>query len=236
MERLQKTIANSGYTSRRKAEQLIAEGKVTVNGETITELGFKTKAGDIVTVEGIMISKESKEYYLLNKPRGYISAVSDDLGRKVVTDLINTNARIYPVGRLDYDTTGLLILTNDGDFANKLIHPSFGLKKTYVAKIKGNLTMESFHKLKDGIMLDKTLCQAVKIKIKKSDKAKQTDLISITVNVGVNRVVKRMFESVGHQVIKLKRESIDFLTLDNLNSGDYRKLTKEEINLIKTTY
>ena len=140
MERLQKFIANSGYCSRRKAEELISKGQVYVNGEMVTELGTKVSGNETIVVEGVTLGKQTrKEYYLLNKPRGYICSVSDDKGRKVVTDLINTNERIYPVGRLDYDTTGVLLLTNDGDFANILMHPSNEVEKTYVAKLEGDL-------------------------------------------------------------------------------------------------
>ena len=129
MERLQKVIANSGYTSRRKAEELIKDKKVLVNGKLITELGYKVDANDDVVVEGTHITKENKVYYLLNKPRGYVSSTEDDKGRKVVTDLIDTTLRIYPVGRLDYDTTGILLLTNDGEFANLMMHPKNKIDK-----------------------------------------------------------------------------------------------------------
>ena len=142
MERLQKVIANAGICSRRKAEELILEGKVKVNGRIVKELGTKVSTSDDVEVLGRHLENEKKVYYLLNKPRGYVSTVSDDLGRKKVTDLIATNARIYPVGRLDYDTTGLLLLTNDGELANILMHPSYEVSKTYLAKIEGMLSME----------------------------------------------------------------------------------------------
>ena len=136
MERLQKVIASSGVTSRRKAEELITAGKVKVNGEVVTELGTKVTDKDRIEVDNVLISKEVKEYYLLNKPRGVVTTTSDDKGRKTVVDLIPTNARIYPVGRLDYDTTGVLLLTNDGDFANILMHPASEVEKVYMAKLK----------------------------------------------------------------------------------------------------
>ena len=229
MERLQKVIANAGVTSRRKAEELIRQGKVKVNGEVITELGYKVDNNDVVMVMDEVIAQERKEYYLLNKPRGYICAVSDDKGRKVVTELIDTNARIYPVGRLDYDTTGLLILTNDGELANKLQHPSKGISKTYMAKIRGHLTMGEYHSLKDGVMLDGTLVVPSRLKIKKHDEERNIDMVEITINVGLNHVVKKMFQAVNHDVIKLKRESIGKLSLGKLQTGEYRELSKQEI-------
>ena len=229
MERLQKVIANAGVTSRRKAEELIKQGKVKVNGEVITELGYKVDNNDVVMVMDEVIAQEKKEYYLLNKPRGYICAVSDDKGRKVVTELIDTNARIYPVGRLDYDTTGLLILTNDGELANKLQHPSKGISKTYMAKIRGHLTLSEYHSLKDGVMIDGTLVVPSRLKIKKHDEERNIDMVEITINVGLNHVVKKMFQAVNHDVIKLKRESIGKLSLGKLQTGEYRELSKQEI-------
>ena len=146
MERLQKVIAQSGVTSRRKAEELITAGKVRVNGEIVTELGTKVSDKDRIEVNGEILEKEVKEYYLLNKPRGVVTTTSDDKGRKTVVDLIPTNARIYPVGRLDYDTTGVLLLTNDGDFANILMHPSSEVEKVYVAKLNGIIKGEQINK------------------------------------------------------------------------------------------
>jgi len=147
MERLQKVIANSGYTSRRKAEELILSGHVEVNGEIINTLGFKVSGSDIISIDGNIINKDiKKEYYLLNKPREVICSVTDDKCRKTVVDLVKTEARIYPVGRLDYDTTGLIILTNDGELANILMHPKNEINKTYVAKINGILNEEDFQK------------------------------------------------------------------------------------------
>ena len=169
MERLQKFIANSGYCSRRKAEELISKGQVYVNGEMVTELGTKVAGNETIVVEGVTLSKETKkEYYLLNKPRGYICSLKDDKGRKVVTELINTNERIYPVGRLDYDTTGVLLLTNDGEFANILMHPSNEVEKTYLAIIEGIMTTEEIYKLKDGVVIEGIKVTPKRLKIKKS--------------------------------------------------------------------
>ena len=151
MERLQKVIANAGYTSRRKAEELIRNGKVKVNGEIIRELGTKVNHTDKIEIEGeILTNEDTKVYYLLNKPRGFICSVSDDKNRKTVVSLIDTDKRIYPIGRLDYDTTGLLLLTNDGNLANQLMHPKNEVEKTYIAKIEGNLSPSEFYHLKKG--------------------------------------------------------------------------------------
>ncbi len=234
MERLQKVIANSGYCSRRKAEELITKGKVYVNGELVKELGTKVSDKDIIVVDGVTINKEiRKEYYLLNKPRGYICSVSDDKGRKVVTDLIETTERIYPVGRLDYDTTGLLILTNDGDFANILMHPSNEVEKTYLAVIEGILTTEEIYALKEGIVIDGVKVIPKRIKIKSKDINKNREKVIITIVEGRNHIVKKIFESIGHPVNKLHREKYAFLDVKGLQSGDYRYLTNEEVSKLK---
>lgn len=230
MERLQKVIAAAGIASRRKAEELIVAGKVTVNGEVVKTLGTKVSGEDIITVNGYQLTKESYEYYLLNKPREYICSVNDEFKRKVVTDLIATNKRIYPVGRLDYDTTGLLILTNDGTLANILMHPKNGVEKTYVAKIEGNLTMEELHKLKMGIVIDDVLCKPLRVKIKKHDIIKCVDIVEVVITEGRNHIVKNLFKAVNHEVIKLKREKYGFLELGNLKSGEYRPLSIKEVH------
>ena len=229
MERLQKVIAAAGVASRRKAEELITEGKVKVNGEIVTELGTKVSEKDRIEVEGNILEKEQKEYYLLNKPRGVVTTTSDDKGRKTVVDLIPTNARIYPVGRLDYDTTGVLLLTNDGDFANILMHPSSEVEKVYVAKLKGIIKGEQINQLKDGIMLDDQLVKASRVKLKKVDPKTNSCMVQITIHEGKNHQVKRMFEAVGFLVDKLKREKEAFFDLKDLQSGEFRKLTPKEV-------
>ena len=230
MERLQKVIASYGYASRRKAEDLIKHGKVLVNGKVITELGTKVEANDIISIDGVIINKDVKhEYYLLNKPRQVISSVSDKEGRITVTDLINTDARIYPVGRLDYDTTGLIILTNDGDFANYLMHPSFEIEKTYVAKLNKILDKDDINKLKKGIVIDNRKVEIKRFKIRKKDTVKNTSMIELTIVEGRNHIVKKMFESMHIDVMKLSRVGYAFLTLDGLKSGEYRGLTIKEI-------
>ena len=210
MERLQKVIAASGITSRRKAEELIVDGKVKVNGKVVTELGTKVSGKDIVEVNGKVISKEEKEYYLLNKPRGVITSTSDDKDRKTVVDLINTKARIFPVGRLDYDTTGLILLTNDGEFANIMMHPKNQIDKVYIAKVKGLIKGEQINKLKEGITLDNQLLKASRVKLRKTNQETNTSIVEITKQKKKNHQIKRMFESVGFPVLKLKREREGF--------------------------
>ena len=229
MERLQKVIAASGVTSRRKAEELITAGKVRVNGEIVTELGTKVSDKDRIEVNGEILEKEVKEYYLLNKPRGVVTTTSDDKGRKTVVDLIPTNARIYPVGRLDYDTTGVLLLTNDGEFANILMHPSSEVEKVYVAKLNGIIKGEQINKLKDGVILDEELVKASRVKLKKVDPKSNSSMVQITIHEGKNHQVKRMFEAVGFLVDKLKREKEGFFDLKDLQSGEFRKLTPKEV-------
>lgn len=229
MERLQKLIAESGYTSRRKAEELIINGKVKVDGQIVKELGTKVNKDVKIEIDGKILKLEQKEYYLLNKPREYICSLDDEKGRKIVTDLIATKARIYPVGRLDYDTTGLLILTNDGELTNILSHPSSGVEKTYLAKIEGILSSEEIAKLKKGILIDNKKCNIKRVKVRKRDKVKNTDLVEIIIEEGRNHIVKRVFEAINHDVEKLTRTRYANLELGDLKSGDYRILSNNEV-------
>lgn len=230
MERLQKVIASSGITSRRKAEDLITSGKVTVNGNIVTDLGVKVAGSDIVQVEGVTINRDTKKvYYLLNKPRGVITSVSDDKGRKTVVDLIDTNFRIYPVGRLDYDTTGLLILTNDGELANKLMHPSNRISKTYIAKIEGLLNKDDIDRLKNGVYIDGKKTYIEHFKIRDKNIEKNTSLVEVTIIEGRNHIVKKIFESLKHPVIRLTRIKEAFLDIKDLKSGEYRELSIKEV-------
>ncbi len=230
MERLQKVIAEKGYCSRRKAEELIAAGKVEVNGHVITEMGYKVSFEDDILVEGNQLSsKEEKVYYLLNKPRGVVTTSHDEKGRKTVVDLIPTTSRIYPVGRLDYDTTGIIILTNDGELTSLLTHPKNNVEKTYVAKVNGFLPSTTVNKLKKGVYIDNKKTHEAKVKVKKYDKKTNTSLVELTIHEGRNHQVKKMFEAVGLKVLKLRREKIAFLTLTGLKSGEARELTIHEV-------
>lgn len=230
MERLQKVIAKSGYASRRKAEQLITEGKVKVNGEIVTELGTKVKRSDLIQVDGKVIENENKVYYLLYKPKQMITSASDELGRPCVVDLFDeVKERVYPVGRLDYDSTGLLIMTNDGEFANLIMHPSSHLEKVYDITVKGIVTGETLHKLETGIYLDGTKTLPCKIKVTHKNKEHQNTRLKIKLIEGKNRQVRRMFEAMGHQLIRLHRESIGNVFLKGMKPGEYRILKPQEV-------
>ena len=234
MERLQKVIAQSGVTSRRKAEQLITDGKVYVNGKKVTELGTKVEPHqDEVVVNGIPLEKEEPVYFLLYKPTGVISSVSDDRGRKVVVDYINAEQRVFPVGRLDSDTSGLMLLTNDGDFANILMHPKYNVYKTYVAKVQGIPSRETLKNLEKGVVLDDGKTAPAKVKVTRTDQRKNTSIVELSIREGKNRQVRRMLEAVGHNVLKLKRETYGFLDLKGLNAGEYRELKPHEVKQLR---
>lgn len=232
MERLNKIIASSGVASRRGAEKLILEGKVRVDGEIVRELGTKVSVNSVVEVNGVKLEKEDKVYYLLNKPRGVVSSANDEKNRKTVVSLIKENKRIYPVGRLDYDTTGAIILTNDGEFANMMMHPKNKIDKVYVAKVKGILSISQIMNLKNGVIIDGIKTSKAKVKVKKVSNKTNTSIVEITIHEGRNHQVKRMFEAVGVEVLKLKRERIAFLDLTGLNSKDYRKINPKEIKML----
>lgn len=229
MERLQKVIASSGFCSRRKAEELIKEGKVKVNNSIITEMGYKVGQHDKILVNNQELKIEQKEYYLFYKPKSVLSTTSDDKGRKTVVDYFDTPARIYPIGRLDYDTTGILLLTNDGEFANLMMHPSSNIEKVYVAKIEGILTGEEIYILKKGFKLGNDLYKADKLKVLETNKSKNTSIIRIIIHEGKNHHIKKLFEYVNKNVIKLKREGYAFLDLGDLKPGEWRRLTPKEI-------
>ena len=230
MERLQKVIAQSGYTSRRNAEKLILEKRVSVNGKIVSELGTKVDSKDIIEIDGKMLEKSNnKVYILLNKPRGVISSAKDEMGRKTVIDLIDTDERIYPIGRLDYDTTGLLLLTNDGELANKLMHPKNNVPKTYLAKVNGLLDKNSIDKLKNGVVVEGKKVDIIDFKIKKRDLEKKMTYISLTIIEGRNHIVKNLFKELGFLVEKLTRTNYAFLDIKDLKSGEYRYLTIKEV-------
>lgn len=230
MERIQKVIAETGYCSRRKAEELIKQGKVCLNGETVTQMGIKVNYDDDITIEGNSLElKQDKVYYLMNKPRGVVTTTSDEKNRKTVIDLVKDDRRIYPVGRLDYDTTGALLLTNDGELTNLLIHPKSNVEKLYIAKIKGIPTKEELIKLSKGVVIDGYKTSKAKVKLKKMNKKNQVSLIEIIIHEGKNHQIKKMFETIGYEVIKLKREKFAFLDVNSLKSGEYRELNPKEV-------
>lgn len=230
--RINKYLAESGVASRRASDTMIEERRVLINGKTAT-LGSEVEDGDTVTVDGSIVRPVKKySYYMLNKPKGYVTTVKDDKGRKTVMDLLPKKGdRLYPVGRLDYDTEGLLIITNDGDLAQRLTHPVNEVPKTYVAKIEGVLTENMLARLRGGVEVDgvRTKKSAVRI----VDETKTETKVSVTITEGRNRQVRKMFEAVGKEVIFLKRVKIGDLALRGLNRGEYRPLTKEEIYYLK---
>lgn len=229
MIRLQKAISDSGFCSRRKAEEYIIKGKVIVNGNKVTELGTKVSDKDEIIVDGNQIVKQEKEYYVLYKPRGVISSTKDEKGRKTVISFFDSNKRLYPIGRLDYDTTGVILITNDGEFANLMMHPKSNIEKTYIAKLEGIIDGYSIKKIKSGVIIDNVKCTPDRVKLKSIDKKSNTCIVEITIHDGKNHEVKKMFESVNFNVLKLKRESFGFITLTGLKSGEYRKLTLKEV-------
>ncbi len=230
MERLQKVIAQSGYCSRRKAEELISGGHVVVNGTVITKMGTKVNYDDDIVIDGNAISiKEDKVYYVLNKPRGIITSTDDDKKRKTVVDLIKESRRIYPVGRLDYDTTGVLLLTNDGELTNLLIHPRHCIEKLYVAKVQGIPQKEELQRLARGVIIDGYRTGKAKVKLSKIDKKQNTSIVNIIIHEGKNHQIKKMFEAIGYKVIKLRRERFAFLDVNDLKAGEYRELTIKEV-------
>ncbi|PIC87755.1 MULTISPECIES: pseudouridine synthase [unclassified Sporosarcina] len=234
MERLQKVLAQAGVASRRKSEKLILDGLVKVNGKVITELGTKVSRMDTIEVEGVQLTKETPVYYLLYKPRGYISTVDDEKGRKTVMDLVpEVSQRIFPVGRLDYDTSGVLLMTNDGDFSYLMTHPKFEIKKKYVAKVKGIPSRDDLKKLETGIELDDGSTAPARVKMTSSDKKTNSAIVEITIHEGRNRQVRRMFDAINCPVQKLKREEFANLTTRGLNAGEARELTRHELKQLR---
>ena len=229
--RINKYIAHAGVASRRNAEELIKNGHVTINGTVVDNLATQVKASDRVEIDGSPIYNEEKVYYLLNKPRGVISSVSDEKGRKTVVDLLpEVRERIYPVGRLDWDTSGLLILTNDGDFTDKMIHPRNEIDKVYLARVKGIATKENLRPLTRGVMVDGRKTKPAHYHIVKMDKEKNRSVVELTIHEGRNHQVKKMFEEVGLLVDKLSRIRFGTLDLAGLRPGEFRKLSKKEIS------
>jgi len=230
-ERLQKIISNAGITSRRHAEELITQGRVSVNNVVITRLGEKADAGkDIIRIDGKIISVGGTKYYIaLNKPAGFVTTLHDPQNRPTVVDLLSgVPERVYPVGRLDYDSRGLLLLTNDGDFAQKIQHPRFQQPKIYRVKIQGHLSRKELDILKKGIKLPDCIFKPEKMRLEKVND--RSCWLQLTLREGKNRIIRRGFEAAGHRVAMLVRESIGGLKLDNLKEGTWRHLNKKEID------
>lgn len=232
--RLQRVLSEAGISSRRGGEDLIRAGRVSVNGEIIRELGFKADPNrDHIRVDGRPIPRTtSKVYYLLYKPRGVITSLKDPQGRPTVRDLIpRIKAKVFSVGRLDYDAEGLLLLTNDGEVAMRLAHPRYGVSRTYLVKIRGALTAEEMGRLEKGIMLDDGMSPPLKVAPGK--RLAENSWLRVTLREGRNRVIKRTFEAIRHPVLRLKRIGFASLTLRGLHPGDYRSLTSKEIERLR---
>ncbi len=229
--RINKFLAELGIGSRRAIDKMIEEKRIKVNG-VLAESGIKVDKSDKISVNGKLLEfeKKKKVYFMLNKPKRVLSTAKDERGRKTVVDLIDTKERIFPIGRLDYDTEGLLLLTNDGEIFNKVIHPRTEVYKTYLVEARGNINMTTLNKLKRGVMLDDKMTLPAKAKILLADE-RHTEL-HFAIKEGRNRQVRRMFELVGHPVINLKRIMLGELNLEGLEVGEYRPLTKKEINYL----
>ncbi|AUC14083.1 pseudouridine synthase [Tenacibaculum sp. SZ-18] len=230
--RLNKFIANAGICSRREADTYIEHGSVTVNGNLVTEMGYKVQPGDEVRFDGSLISLEQKRYILLNKPKNYITTMEDDRGRKTVMELVGnaTKERIYPVGRLDRNTTGLLLFTNDGELAKKLTHPKHNVRKLYHASLDKKLSLSDLDKLRGDVVIEgkRVFIDAVSY----VEGEKKTE-VGIEIHSGRNRIVRKIFDNFGYHVTKLDRVIFAGLTKKNLPRGRYRELTQQEINNLK---
>ena len=231
-ERLQKVMAACGVASRRKCEEIITHGRVKVNGKVVTELGTTVGKNDQILVEGKELIKEQLVYYVLYKPTGYLTTVSDDLGRRTVMDLIDPETkktRIFPIGRLDYDTSGVLLLTNDGDLSYRLTRSAKEIEKTYQVRVNGIINQDAVTKLMKGVMIDGVMTKRAKVEVVSFDKANNSSLIMLTITEGRNRQVRKMCEAIGYDVKKLKRVSFGGVTLEGLSVGEYRMLKPHEI-------
>ncbi|MBQ1477491.1 MAG: rRNA pseudouridine synthase [Erysipelotrichaceae bacterium] len=234
MERLQKVIAERGYCSRRKAEELIQEGRVALNGVIVRELGVKAEKDDEILIDGKPLEKEKKKvYYLLNKPKGVISSVKDDRGRKTVIDLLDVKERVYPLGRLDFDSSGLLILSNDGELMQKMIHPSFEITKVYEVTIDKLISDDEIRKLEAGVRIDDYVSAPCTIKLIRKNENKKISFLEVSIHEGKNREIRKMFETVRAKVTRLHRIEEAGITLGKLRSGEYRELRVKEVADLK---
>ncbi|MFC1705147.1 pseudouridine synthase [Nanoarchaeota archaeon] len=224
MHRVQKLLSNYGYCSRRKAEELIQEGRVKVNGKVIS-IGDKAEESDKISVDNELVNKQEKVYLMFNKPTGCVTALKDSTFDTVM-DHIHVKERVFPVGRLDYNTSGLLLFTNDGDFANNIMHPRYEIKKTYLAGLRDNITDKQINQIKSGVMLRDGRTSPANVRKQKND------LIEITIHEGKNRIIRRILEKLGLEVKFLKRIKVGKLALGDLKQGKYKNLTKKEIERV----
>lgn len=230
--RINKYIASAGVTSRRKADELIEEGKVRVNGSVLLNPGYHVEEGDIIEVNGVRIEPEEKKvYYLLNKPVGYVTSTYDKEGRPTVMELVPDNVRVFPVGRLDYNTSGLLILTNDGELSNKLMHPSHEFDKRYLVRANGIVSRAEAARLAAGIDIGGFVTSPAEVELLRHDR--NSTVAQITIHEGKNRQVRRMFKAIGHPVLELTRVGLGKLEIGKLSIGQCRKLGPAEVEYLK---
>lgn len=230
-ERIQKILSRAGVSSRRAAEKMIAEGRISINRAVVTEPGIKADADrDEIRVDGKLISCDAERIYiLLHKPKGYVTTLNDPQGRPIVTDLLSgVTERVFPVGRLDYDSEGLLILTNDGDFSQRLQHPRFGIPKSYRIKVEGNFLKREMQLLEQGINLPDGRFAPSEVNLEKTNP--RSSWLRLTITDGRNRVIRRAFESLGHPVCRLIRVAVAEITLQSVRQGAWRRLTPKEVD------
>lgn len=231
MIRLQKMIAENSQYSRRKAEELISNGQVRVNGKIVKQMGIKVSNDDEITVNEHPLLKPEKVYYLLNKPVGVVCSRNDNFNRPIITDYIEEEFKIYPVGRLDYNTSGLIVLTNDGELANGLMHPRYKIAKTYIAKVDGEYDERKLDKLRKGIKIDGKITQPAIVEALRYNKIKRIGMIKITIFEGKNQQVRKMFKAIDTKVYKLTRTNYAFFDIEKekMNVGAYRQINKKEV-------
>lgn len=233
MERLQKAIAQAGFCSRRKAEEYILNGQVKVNGKTVDVLGTQVSGNDKIEVNGQVLKREDHVYYLLNKPKGVISSTSDDKERDTVLAFIPETRRLYPVGRLDWDTSGALILTNDGEFTNKMIHPKYHVPKTYTVNIQGILSKKDIEKIEKGFNSELGTFAPGRVRVRERNKQKKRTILDLTIYEGQNHQVKNMMEALGHTVRRLHRQRFGNLDVGDLKPGEFRRIKPFEIKSLQ---
>ena len=230
--RINKYIASAGVTSRRKADELIEEGKVSINDKVLKDPGYQVQDCDVVKVGGMVVKPADKlVYYLLNKPCGYVTSTHDEEGRPCVTELVPDEIRVFPVGRLDFNTSGLLILTNDGELSNKLMHPSHEFDKTYVARVKGMVTRAEAARLARGVDIGGWTTSKAEVNVLRHDK--NSSIVEVTIHEGKNRQVRRMFKAIDHPVEELCRTRLGNLQIGKLALGQCRKLGPAEVEYLK---